>query len=104
MNREDIEILTLEAKAQIVKGWIGDIVIHFKGDNYLVLDIARHHEDNEYFIVYKALYEGCTVYTRPLTEVFDWVQDRLDNIAGNKIRFEPICVTAVKERGVNNEN
>ncbi len=30
---------------------------HYKGDYYDVLMVARHHEDAEEWVVYKALYE-----------------------------------------------
>lgn len=38
---------------------------HFKGDYYLVEDIAIHSETNEKFVVYRALYGDTNLYVRP---------------------------------------
>lgn len=39
---------------------------HFKGDYYLVEDIATHSEDESQYVVYRALYEDTGLYIRPL--------------------------------------
>ena len=38
---------------------------HFKGDNYLVEDIARHSETGEEFVVYRKLYGDGSLWIRP---------------------------------------
>lgn len=38
---------------------------HFKGDYYLVLDIALHSETNEKLVIYRSLYEDGQLYARP---------------------------------------
>lgn len=38
---------------------------HYKGNSYLVLDIARHSETLEPMVVYKALYGEGGVWVRP---------------------------------------
>ena len=35
---------------------INRVYRHFKGDNYLVVDIARHSETKEEYVVYRRLY------------------------------------------------
>lgn len=38
---------------------------HFKGDLYLVEDIAIHSETREKYVVYRALYGDTGLYIRP---------------------------------------
>ena len=38
---------------------------HFKGDYYLVEDVAIHSETKEKYVVYRALYGDCLLYIRP---------------------------------------
>lgn len=70
----------------------GQIVMHFRGDTYLVIGLAEK-SDNTYDVVYKALYGECKLYTRPMSEFFDVVEDREDNYENNKFRFQPCNVT-----------
>jgi len=44
----------------------GKVFRHFKGDLYLLIDIAQHTETGEQLVIYKALYGNCKVYARPI--------------------------------------
>lgn len=45
---------------------INGIYKHFKGDYYLVQDVATHSETREKYVVYRALYGDTGLYIRPL--------------------------------------
>ena len=51
---------------QRLKKMIGRVVTHFKGKDYLVLDVAKHTETGEDLVIYKALYGTNNVYARPI--------------------------------------
>lgn len=51
---------------QRLKRMIGRVVTHFKGKDYLVLDVAEHTETGETLVIYKALYGKNIVYARPI--------------------------------------
>ena len=38
---------------------------HFKGDLYLVEDVARNSETDEEYVVYRKLYGDCGLWIRP---------------------------------------
>ena len=40
---------------------------HFKGNEYELLDFARHSETQEWMVVYRALYGEGALWVRPLT-------------------------------------
>ena len=51
---------------QRLKKMIGRVVTHFKGKDYLVIDVAEHTETGENLVIYKALYGTNNVYARPI--------------------------------------
>lgn len=44
---------------------IHGIYRHYKGDYYIVEDIAHHSETNEELVIYRGLYEGAPLWVRP---------------------------------------
>lgn len=48
---------------------------HFKGNRYQLLEIARHSETEEEFVVYKALYGDMGIWIRPVS-MFDELIER----------------------------
>ena len=65
---------------------------HFKGDYYLVEDIALHSETMEKLVVYRALYGDQQLYIRPYDMFLEEV-----NRNGKKYRFEEQEIKSVKE-------
>ena len=51
----------------------GDIVRHFKGNEYEILCFALDSETQEELVVYRALYGEGQVWVRPLAEFLDTV-------------------------------
>ena len=51
---------------QRLRRMIGRVVTHFKGKDYLVLDVAKHTETGEVLVMYKAFYGANNVYARPI--------------------------------------
>lgn len=45
---------------------INRVYRHFKGDYYLVEDVARHSETGEELVVYRKLYGDGSLWVRPL--------------------------------------
>lgn len=48
---------------------------HFKGDEYEVIGIARHSEDESPMVVYRALYGDGDLWTRP-ADMWDEIVER----------------------------
>lgn len=38
---------------------------HYKGQDYKVLEVARHSETEEWFVVYQCLYGDYSIWVRP---------------------------------------
>ncbi len=62
---------------------IKGIYRHYKGDYYIVEDIATHSETLEKMVVYRALYEDSPLWVRPYDMFLDEV-----NKNEQKYRFE----------------
>ena len=65
---------------------IGKKYRHFKGNEYLVMHIAKHSETLEELVVYQALYGEMGVWVRPLEMFLEQVE--VDGQTVN--RFEEI--------------
>lgn len=65
---------------------IGGKYRHYKGNEYLVVDIATHSETEEEMVVYKALYGEEKLWVRPLS-----MWDEKVNVNGEEVlRFSYI--------------
>lgn len=62
---------------------VGRVYKHYKGNFYIVENIATHSETGEKMVIYRALYEEGKVYARP----YDMFIEKTNN-GNQKYRFQ----------------
>ncbi|MFG6372964.1 MAG: DUF1653 domain-containing protein [Oscillospiraceae bacterium] len=68
---------------------------HFKGDHYLVIDVARHSETGEEYVVYRKLYGDGGLWVRPLAMFLEPVDKEKYPDAKQEYRFELLDIPSV---------
>lgn len=67
---------------------INRVYKHFKGDYYLVVDVANHSETQERYVVYRKLYGDGSLWIRPMDMFLSEVDRQRYPDAKQKYRFE----------------
>lgn len=67
-----------------------EVYKHFKGNLYVVLNVARHTETNELLVIYAATKEMQRIYARPLEMFMSEVDHEEYPDSKQKYRFENI--------------
>lgn len=76
-----------------MKVLVGRVYKHYKGDYYIVENIAIHSETGEKMVIYRALYEEGKVYARPYDMFI-----KKTNIGGQEYRFQLQDINSVVKR------
>ena len=71
---------------------------HFKGDYYLVEDVARHSETGEEYVVYRKLYGDGSLWIRPLAMFLSEVDREKYPDCPQRCRFELQEIDSVAKR------
>ena len=71
---------------------------HFKGDYYLVLDIAKSSETEEEYVVYRALYGDNELWIRPVDMFLSKVDHEKYPEVKQEYRFENVTIDSVKNK------
>ena len=71
---------------------------HFKGDLYLVEDLAKHSETDEEYVIYRKLYCDCSLWIRPKDMFLSPVDKEKYPDCKQEYRFQLVDIDSVVHR------
>lgn len=77
---------------------IKGIYRHFKGDYYMIEDVATHSETREKYVVYRALYGDTNLYIRPYEMFFEKVDRQKYPNVEQEYRFQLQDIESVAKK------
>lgn len=76
---------------------IKGIYRHYKGDLYLVEDIATHSETGEKMVIYRGLYDDSPLWARPKSLFLNKLDTKKAQEFDQEYRFELQDIKSVRE-------
>jgi len=70
---------------------------HFKGDHYLVEELAKHSETGEEYVIYRKLYGDGSLWIRPLAMFLEEVDREKYPNCPQQYRFQLLDIPSVKD-------
>ncbi len=71
---------------------------HFKGDYYLVVDIAKHCDTLEDYVIYRKLYDDGALWIRPLSSFEEEVDHKKYPNVTQQYKFALQEIPSVKDQ------
>lgn len=75
---------------------IKGIYQHYKGDKYLMEDVAIHSETGKEMVIYRGLYEDSPLWVRPKSLFLDQLDPEKAKQFGQKYRFEILDIKSAR--------
>lgn len=84
-ERVDVNNAPATPITELIENFNKGLYRHYKGNQYLVIDLVKHSETEEWLVLYRPCYGEQLLWVRPITMFFETVID----VQGSEVaRFE----------------